>query len=116
MRDQGADIIDVGGESTRPGAREISAKEQISRVIPVIEGIRKQDKKLLISVDTSLREVAKAALEAGANWINDISAGEDSADSMLGLAATNNSHIVLMHTKNLHACGNTQRCGCQCSG
>jgi len=99
MRDQGADIIDVGGESTRPGAKEISAGEQISRVVPVIEGIRKQDKQLLISVDTSLQEVAKAALEAGANWINDISAGEDSTDRMMTLAAEKDAHIVLMHRR-----------------
>ncbi len=97
MRDQGADIIDVGGESTRPGAKEISAEEQINRVIPVIKGIRKLDKHLLVSVDTSLRPVAKAALEAGANWINDISAGEDSGDAMMTLAAGKGAHIVLMH-------------------
>ncbi len=97
MRDQGADIIDVGGESTRPGAKEIPAEEQINRVIPVIKGIRKRDKHLLISVDTSLRLVAKAALEAGANWINDISAGEDSGDAMMTLAAEKEAHIVLMH-------------------
>ena len=105
MRDQGADIIDIGGESTRPGAEEVSTEEQIKRVIPVIKGLRKaegiykKERKLLISVDTSLQEVAKAALDAGANWINDISAGEDSTDTMMALAAENDAHIVLMHRK-----------------
>ncbi len=96
MHQQGADIIDIGGESTRPGAEEVSTKEQIKRVIPVIEGIRKQNKALLISVDTTDVSVAKAALEAGANWINDISAGEDD-DRILTLAADKNVPIVLMH-------------------
>ena len=114
MQKQGADIIDIGGESTRPGAESIDDIEQIARVIPVIEGIRKQDKNLLISVDTTSYRVAQAALEAGANWINDISAGEDSyladgsfaadgsltadgSEVILTLAAEKNTPIVLMH-------------------
>ncbi|MCL4110489.1 UNVERIFIED_CONTAM: hypothetical protein GTU68_022371 [Idotea baltica] len=88
MQKQGADIIDIGGESTRPGAETISADQQISRVIPVIEGIRKQDQEIVISVDTTSNYVAEVALDAGANWINDISAG---------LAAKKNAPIVLMH-------------------
>jgi len=83
---QGADIIDIGGESTRPGADTVDPAEQISRVIPVIQGIRILDKNLLISVDTTSDDVAEAALEAGANWINDISGGEDSSN-ILRLAA-----------------------------
>ena len=86
----------MGGESTRPGALEISTQEQIRRVIPAIEGIRKKNKKLIISVDTSDVLVAKAALQAGADWINDISAGEAS-DTMLMLAAEQNIPIILMH-------------------
>ena len=102
MQKQGADIIDIGGESTRPGAEIINDDEQISRVIPVIEGIRKQDKALLISVDTTSNHVAEIALEAGANWINDISAGEgslmaDGSSDILMLAAKKNALIVLMH-------------------
>ena len=104
MQLQGADIIDIGGESTRPGADSISADEQIARVVPVIKGIRKKDKDILISVDTTLTKVAEAALGAGANWINDISAGEDSADNntdeieeILALAARKKCPIVLMH-------------------
>ena len=108
MQQQGADIIDIGGESTRPGADTIDDDEQIARVIPVIEGIRKQDKTLLISIDTTSNRVAEVALDAGANWINDISAGEDSfladgsslaegSNEILSLAAKKKSPIVLMH-------------------
>ena len=102
MNKQGADIIDIGGESTRPGAETVNAEEQITRVIPVIEGIRAQDKNLLISVDTTNTYVAKRALEAGANWINDISAGEDALvasgkEEILALAAEKSASIVLMH-------------------
>jgi len=103
MLDEGVGIIDIGGESTRPGAKEVSTQEQLDRVIPVIEGIRKSSvKDTLISIDTTDYQVAKQALEAGANWINDISAGEDSinadgSEEILRLAATKNVPIVLMH-------------------
>ena len=107
MIKQGANIIDIGGESTRPGAKEVSAQEQIDRVIPVIEGIRhhadnkdEKIKNIIISIDTTDYQVAKQALEAGADWINDISAGEDSADDteqMIKLAADKNAPIILMH-------------------
>ncbi len=106
MVNQGADIIDIGGESTRPGAKEVTALEQLERVIPVIEGIRKSSiKDILISIDTTDYQVAKQALDAGANWINDISAGEgsttattdDNLESMIELAATRNIPIILMH-------------------
>ncbi len=96
MHEQGADIIDIGGESTRPDAKEVSAGEQIDRVIPVIEGIREQNKEVLISIDTTDVSVVKAALRTGANWINDISAGEAS-EGMLALAASENVPIILMH-------------------
>ena len=114
MLEQGADIIDIGGESTRPGADSISTNEQIDRVVPVIEGIRKKiSEKAIISVDTTDYQVALAALEAGANWINDVSAGEDarnidsgidsdtdnSIEPMLELAAEKQTPIVLMHRK-----------------
>ena len=96
MLQQGADIIDIGGESTRPGALTIDDAEQIARVIPVIEGIRKLDKNVVISVDTTSNHVAEMALDAGANWINDISAAEESID-ILDLAAKKKAPIVLMH-------------------
>ena len=104
MINQGAKIIDIGGESTRPGAKEVSSHEQIERVIPVIEGIRNSKdskvKDIIISIDTTDYHVAKQALVAGANWINDISAGEDSAggtEQMIKLAADKNAPIILMH-------------------
>ncbi len=70
---QGADILDVGGESTRPGFHAISAQEEIARVVPVIRGIR-QFSDVPLSVDTSKAEVARAALEAGADIVNDVRA------------------------------------------
>jgi len=101
MKKQGASIIDIGGESTRPGAHEVSTQEQLNRVIPVIEGIRKSSiKEIIISIDTTDYEVAKQSLKAGANLINDISAGEDSEsgnNQMISLAAQQNCPIVLMH-------------------
>ena len=75
MIDNGADIIDVGGESTRPFSDPVSLDEEISRVIPVIEGIRKESD-VCISIDTTKSEVATAALDSGASLINDVSAME----------------------------------------
>ncbi len=97
MLDQGADIIDIGGESTRPGSESVLAEEQILRVVPVIEAIRAQvSKTVLISIDTTLSQVAKAALDAGADIINDISAGQ-SDNSILSLASEREVPIILMH-------------------
>jgi len=108
MINQGADIIDIGGESTRPGAKVVSAQEQIDRVMPVIEGIRhcadNNAKDIIISIDTTDYHVAKQALKAGANWINDISAGEDSAggtEQMIKLAADKKVPIILMHRQGM---------------
>ncbi|TAN71219.1 MAG: dihydropteroate synthase [Methylobacter sp.] len=99
MLSEGVDIIDIGGESTRPGADPVAAKEQIQRVVPVIKAIR-QDAAcdILISIDTTLSEVAKAALDAGANIINDVSGGRGDA-AMLTLAAQTGVPIILMHSK-----------------
>lgn len=97
MISDGAEIIDVGGESTRPGSESVSAQQQIQRVLPVIEAIRKQSD-VLISIDTTLSEVAGAALDAGANMINDVSAGLDDA-KMFALAAQKNVPIILMHAQ-----------------
>ena len=95
MVEEGAAIIDIGGESTRPGAKRIGLDEQLSRVIPVIEAIR-TDTDIPISIDTTLADVASVALDAGATIINDVSAGlEDEA--MLPLAAERGCGIVLMH-------------------
>ena len=97
MVQAGADIIDVGGESTRPGASTVDTDEQLRRVLPVIEQLRdKLPADFPISIDTTDIKVAIAAVESGVNWLNDISAAEDSAE-MLNLAADKKIPIVLMH-------------------
>jgi dihydropteroate synthase len=97
MVEQGADIIDVGGESTRPGSQRIQADEQIKRVLPVIQALkRKIPEKVLISIDTTLTETAIAALDAGASIINDISAGRDDP-GIFQLAAQKQCSYILMH-------------------
>lgn len=94
---EGADILDIGGESTRPGSHRESAESQIERVVPVIAALRDRlPRHLIISVDTTLAEVAEAALNAGADMVNDISAGRDSS-GMFSLVASRRVPIVLMH-------------------
>ena len=95
MIEQGADLLDIGGESTRPGADRVAADAQIARVVAVIREIRRVSQ-VVISIDTTLSAVAEAACDAGAGLINDISAGREDA-GMLGLAARRNVPIVLMH-------------------
>ena len=92
---QGADIIDIGGESSRPGAEPVSADEELARVIPVIEALRKQTD-IPISIDTCKASVAKSALEVGADIINDISALRMDPE-MVELASQTGSPIILMH-------------------
>ena len=75
LLDQGADIIDIGGESTRPGFTQVSEEEEIKRIIPVIKAIRKKSD-VIISVDTRKKEVMKAAYEEGADILNDVSSFE----------------------------------------
>ena len=97
MLEQGADILDVGGESTRPGSTPVAAATQIERVLPVIRALRQAFPDMpFISIDTTHAEVARAALEAGASIINDVSAGRDDP-AMLPLAAEFGAPIVLMH-------------------
>ncbi|WP_340123360.1 dihydropteroate synthase [Methylobacter svalbardensis] len=99
MLSEGVDIVDIGGESTRPGADPVAAAEQIQRVVPVIEAIRQQlASHILISIDTTSSEVAKAALDAGADMINDISGGRADA-AILTLAAQTGVPIILMHSQ-----------------
>ena len=99
MLSEGADIIDIGGESTRPGSDPVAAGEQIQRVVPVIEAIRQQmGSDVLISIDTTLSEVAKAALDAGADIINDVSGGRNDP-AILALAAQTGVPIILMHSQ-----------------
>ena len=90
----GADIIDIGGESTRPGSERISVQEELDRVIPVISALA--DSGATISIDTMRAEVASAAIDAGACMINDVSGGKSDPE-MLGYAATLNTPFILMH-------------------
>ncbi len=93
--DDGADIIDVGGESTRPFADPVGLDEELRRVLPVIEEIRKHSR-ITISIDTMKAEVAARALEAGANIINDVSAFRADPE-MVKIAARTDVPIILMH-------------------
>jgi dihydropteroate synthase len=92
---QGADILDIGGESTRPGSEGVSADEETRRVVPVIQAIRKKTNALL-SIDTSKAAVARAALEAGADILNDVT-GLRGDPEMLPLAAESRAGVVIMH-------------------
>ena len=99
MLAEGVDIIDIGGESTRPGSDPVTAIDQQQRVVPVITAIRQQLKSdILISIDTTSSAVAEAALAAGANIINDVSAGQDD-EAILALAAQTAVPIILMHSQ-----------------
>lgn len=91
----GADIIDVGGESTRPGAEAVDIAEEKRRVLPVIAALAREPR-ALISIDTSKPEVAAAALEAGAKIINDVTGGRG-ADGMFALAAKYQAGFIVMH-------------------
>lgn len=95
--DAGADMIDVGGESTRPGAAAIPEATQVHRVVPVIRGIRAHSR-VPISVDTTRAGVAAAALDAGADVVNDVSAGLDD-DRMFALISERRAAVILMHRR-----------------
>ncbi len=92
---EGAEILDVGGESTRPGAQGVSADEEIQRVLPVIRALRRESQ-VLISIDTSKAAVAQAALDAGADIINDVTGLRGDPD-MSALAASSKAGVVIMH-------------------
>ena len=97
MVEEGANIIDIGGESTRPGAESVQLEEELSRTIPIIEAIRlKSD--CLISIDTYKSKVAKAALVSGADMVNDIS-GLTFDHNMASLVAERNVPVIIMHIK-----------------
>lgn len=96
MVEQGSDWIDIGGESSRPGAEPVSAEEEIRRVVPVIELIAK--KGITVSIDTTKSKVAKAALDAGAEIVNDISAMSMDSD-MASLCAESKCPVILMHMR-----------------
>ncbi|WP_223596349.1 dihydropteroate synthase [Neobacillus bataviensis] len=97
MAANGADIIDIGGESTRPGFAAVSAEEELERVIPVIKAIS-ENVQIPISIDTYKAEVAKQAIEAGAHIINDIW-GAKADDQMADVAAQYDVPIILMHNR-----------------
>ena len=95
MAAEGAEIIDVGGESTRPGAEAVSADEELARVLPVIAKLR-ESVSSFISIDTSKAEVARAALDAGASIINDVTGGRGDS-RMMPLAAESGAGFIIMH-------------------
>jgi dihydropteroate synthase len=96
FRDQGADILDVGGESTRPGAAPVSLEEELSRVIPVVQGLA--DAGAAVSIDTRHAHVMTAAVEAGAKIINDVTALTGDPKS-LDAAAKSGAAVILMHMR-----------------
>jgi len=98
MINEGADAIDVGGESTRPGAQPVPAREELKRVLPVIRGIRSRWSDIAISIDTVKAEVAKAALAEGASVVNDVS-GMSLDPGMPHVCAGAGCNVVLMHSR-----------------
>ncbi|MEM7619238.1 MAG: dihydropteroate synthase [Pseudomonadota bacterium] len=97
LQQEGADILDIGGESTRPGSNPVSLKDELSRVIPVIEGLRAKTS-IPISIDTRKADVMKAAIQAGTNLINDVSALTYDPQS-LNIAAKLQVPVILMHAQ-----------------
>ncbi len=98
MVSEGADVLDIGGESTRPGHEPLSAADEIARVIPVIAAVRSALPDIPISVDTAKPEVAEAALAAGADLLNDVW-GTAPTDTMAAVAAIHGVPLVVMHNR-----------------
>jgi dihydropteroate synthase len=94
LADEGADVLDVGGESTRPGAEPVPAQEELDRVLPVVEALAGAGRR--VSIDTTKLEVARAALAAGATLVNDVSAFRFAPD-IAGLVASEGADCCLMH-------------------
>jgi dihydropteroate synthase len=97
LLEEGADVLDVGGESTRPRSDPVDEDEERARVLPVIEGLRREAPEALLSVDTRKASVADEALAAGADVVNDIGAGAD--PDMFGVVASARAGMVLMHMR-----------------
>jgi len=96
LAQEGAAILDIGGESTRPGAEPVGAEQELRRVIPVVEGLASADTGSQLSIDTSKAAVARAALDAGASYVNDVTAFR--ADpAIAGLVAERDAECCLMH-------------------
>src|SRR5438034_5492827 len=95
MAAEGAHIVDVGGESTRPGAEAVAPEEELRRVLPVIEQLRRKSE-VIISIDTSKAEVARAAIRTGASIVNDVTGGRGD-EEMMPLIAETKSAFIIMH-------------------
>lgn len=95
---EGADILDIGGESTRPGSSPVTAEEELARVLPAIGAVRAAVPDAIISIDTYRADVAAAALDAGADWINDVW-GLRMDPAMAGLAAERGCPVIIMHNR-----------------
>jgi dihydropteroate synthase len=98
LLDEGADVVDIGGESTRPGAVAVGADQELERILPVIEGVTRARPDAIVSVDTYKASVARSAVEAGAEIVNDVSGGTWDAE-MLGMLADLRCGFVLMHMR-----------------
>ena len=99
MASEGADWVDIGGESTRPGASPVTIEDELSRVIPAIEAIRSQLPDVCISIDTRRAEVAMQALNSGADMVNDVSAMSD--PGMLSVVSEHDCPVCIMHMRGL---------------
>lgn len=97
MEDDGADLIDIGGESTRPGAEPVAAKDELARILPVLDGLAGR-LRVPLSVDTSKADVADAAVRAGAAIVNDVS-GLRGDPSLARVAADTGAALILVHTR-----------------
>lgn len=98
MIEDGVDLVDIGGESTGPGSSDVSLEEELRRVVPAVAAVREAFPELVISVDTWKSEVAEAALEAGADMINDVTAGRGDG-RIFEVVARRGAPIVLMYSK-----------------
>ena len=94
----GADILDVGAESTRPGAQTINATQEMERLLPVLEALAKENPEAIVSVDTYKASVAEAAVKAGADWVNDVW-GLRADPEMAAVVALHNVPVILMHNR-----------------
>ena len=98
MVEEGADLLDLGGESTRPGAFEITAEEELNRILPVLKSLRKKIE-IPLSIDTTKPEVARVCLEEGADIINDVSGLKDSGPEMANAVRDFGAGLILMHRR-----------------
>lgn len=94
----GADILDIGGESTRPGSQQVNAEEELKRVLPVISALKNRFPEILLSIDTYKATVAQAALQAGVHWVNDVW-GLRADAAMARVVAESHAPVVIMHNR-----------------